>query len=314
MSDKPSDANDVCVGPKSEKAGQASSCDGCPNQSACSSGQFAQENPALNEVKERLADIKHKILVLSGKGGVGKSTIASQIAWSLSEHDSSVGVLDIDICGPSIPRMMGVENRNVTRSNYGWEPVFLEEADIGVMSVGFMLSSRNDAVVWRGPRKDGLIRQFLTDTNWGDLDYLIVDAPPGTSDEHLSITSYLEKTPVDGAIIVTTPQEVSLLDVRKVITFCRQVNLPILGVVENMAGFICPCCKTKSDIFVPVTGGAEGMCKEMNVPFLGSIPLDPILLKSCEAGHSYVKNHPNAPSVDAFNNMINNLIKAVSSK
>lgn len=285
MSEAPTNANEACVGPASETAGKADSCAGCPNQAACASGKN-KEDPAIGEVKERMSEVAHKILVLSGKGGVGKSTFSSQLAWLLSEQDKEVGILDIDICGPSVPRMMGVEDEEVRKSNFGWSPVYADD-NLAVMSVGFMLGSKNDAVIWRGPRKNGLIKQFLTDVFWGELDYLVVDAPPGTSDEHISIASYLKASTVDGAVIVTTPQEVSLLDVRKELSFCKKMGIKVLGVVENMAGFTCPCCKTKSDVFPAVTGGAEAMAIEFGVPFLGSIPLDSHLLRSCEKGMSY---------------------------
>lgn len=266
-------------------------------------------------MKLRLGGIKHKILVLSGKGGVGKSTVSSQLAWALSDKEKQVGILDIDICGPSAPRMMGVEDEEIRKSNFGWSPVYASE-NLGVMSVGFMLSNKTDAVIWRGPRKNGLIQQFLSEVNWGTLDYLIVDVPPGTSDEHLAIAQYVKKQEasgegsIDGAVIVTTPQEVALLDVRKEITFCRKLKIPILGVVENMAGFVCPCCKTKSDIFPAVTGGAMGMCTEMKVPYLGCIPLDPQLLRCCEKGKSYLAEHPEGTAAQPFQSFIDNLMNS----
>lgn len=309
MGEAPSNANTGCVGPESEQAGKASSCEGCPNQSLCASGEARKPDPAIAEVRERLAEIQHKILVLSGKGGVGKSSISCQLAWYLSDCNYQVGILDIDICGPSVPRMMGVEKDEVKRSNFGWSPVYASD-NLGVMSVGFMLQSRDDAIIWRGPRKNGLIKQFLTEVYWSELDFLIVDAPPGTSDEHISIATYMKDSAVDGAIIVTTPQEVSLLDVRKEINFCKKVGIPILGVIENMSGFICPCCSTKSDIFPAITGGAEKMCKEMSIPFLGSVPLDPDLLKSCEKGQSFIANHANAQSAKHLKKVYENVLNS----
>ena len=186
MSEVPDNANSECVGPASEQAGQASSCEGCPNQEACASGAGRTADPAIAQVQQRLSDIKHKLLILSGKGGVGKSTVSSQLAWTLAESGYSVGVLDVDITGPSIPRMLGVEGEEVRRSNFGWSPVYAAD-NLAVMSVAFMLASRNDAIIWRGPRKTGLIKQFLTDVDWQQLDFLLVDAPPGTSDEHISL-------------------------------------------------------------------------------------------------------------------------------
>jgi Mrp family chromosome partitioning ATPase len=287
-------------------SGKVSGCSGCPNQTACASGagQKMQEDPALEEVKERMSSVKHKILILSGKGGVGKSTFSCQLAWLLADSDLNIGMLDIDICGPSVPRMMGVEDQEVRKSNFGWSPVYAAD-NLGVMSVGFMLGNRNDAVIWRGPRKNGLIKQFLTDVYWGDnVDMLIVDAPPGTSDEHLSITSYLKST---GAIIVTTPQEIALLDVRKEITFCQRTGVNVIGVVENMAGFMCPCCSQTTDIFAPTSGGAKKMCEEMKVPFLGSLPLDPLLMRCCDEGKSYNSSYPQAPALASFKKIVRNI-------
>uniref|UniRef100_A0A8C3V4M2 Nucleotide binding protein 1 n=1 Tax=Catharus ustulatus TaxID=91951 RepID=A0A8C3V4M2_CATUS len=214
-----------------------------------------------------------------------------------------VALLDIDICGPSIPKMMGLEGEQVHQSGSGWSPVYVEE-NLGVMSVGFLLSSPDDAVIWRGPKKNGLIKQFLRDVDWGEVDYLIVDTPPGTSDEHLSIVQYLSATHIDGAVIVTTPQEVSLQDVRKEINFCRKVKLPIIGVVENMSGFVCPKCKNESQIFPPTTGGAEKMCQNLSVSFLGKVPLDPQIGKSCDRGQSFLAEAPESPATLSYRNII----------
>lgn len=307
----PSNANEHCVGPQSLDAGKSTSCDGCPNQSECASGLGRQIDPAITEVAVRLADVKHIIMILSGKGGVGKSTVTSQTAYSLSSLGYSVGVLDIDICGPSIPRMMGVENDEVRKSNYGWSPVYVND-NLCVMSIAFMLGTRSDAVIWRGPRKNGLIKQFLTDVDWGKLDFLLIDSPPGTSDEHLSIVNYLSGCTVDGAIIVTTPQEISLLDVRKEINFCKKTDINILGVVENMSGFVCPCCSTKSDIFKGSTGGAAQMCTDMSVKLIGELTLDPNMLYSCENGLCYVDTYPQSTGVPAFNTYIDNLLSSTT--
>ena len=163
--------------------------------------------------------------------------------------------------------MLGLEGSDVHRSNTGWSPVYLED-NFAVMSIGFMLPNKDDAVIWRGPRKDGLIRQFLTDVMWEELDYLIIDTPPGTSDEHISSITYLQKTNLLGAIVVTTPQEVALLDVRKEMNFCLKTNTKVIGVVENMSGFVCPHCNCESQIFPPVTGGATKMCEDLSVPLL----------------------------------------------
>lgn len=195
-------------------------------------------------------------------------------------------------------------------SNSGWSPVYVEE-NLSVMSIAFMLPSRDDAVIWRGVRKTGLIKQFLRDVDWGELDYLIVDAPPGTSDEHISLIQYLKGCDVDGALIVTTPQEVSLLDVRKEINFCVKSGTRLLGVVENMAGFVCPHCAGCTDVFFPSSGGAEKMCAEMNVPYLGRIPLDPAISKCGELGQSAFKEASASPGVRALRDVVAALRAAV---
>jgi len=258
-----SKSNEECVGPASERAGTASGCDGCPNQKACAEGKGREEDPDLALIKARLAGVKRKVLVLSGKGGVGKSTTSAQVAFALAAQGLRVGLLDVDICGPSIPQMLGLRGQSVHQSASGWSPVYVTQAalrggssgdddamdddddddiELGVMSIGFMLPTEDDAVIWRGPRKNGLIKQFLTDVDWGALDYLLVDTPPGTSDEHISLVQYLAKAlgADDGALVVTTPQEVSLMDVRKELSFCAKTKLRVLGVVENMAEYQAP--------------------------------------------------------------------------
>lgn len=244
---------------------------------------------------------------MSGKGGVGKSTFTAHLAHGLaSEQEKQIGVLDVDICGPSLPRILGVEGEQVHQSGSGWSPIYVED-NLAVMSVGFLLSSPEEAVIWRGPKKNGLIKQFLRDVDWGDLDYLIIDTPPGTSDEHLSVAQYLSESSVDGAVIVTTPQELSLQDVRKEISFCRKVNLPVIGVVENMSGFICPKCKNESQIFPPTTGGGEKMAADLDVSFLGRLPLDPRIGKCCDEGKSFLTTVPDSPATKAFIDIINKI-------
>lgn len=187
----PENAPEHCPGVESEKAGKASACDGCPNQKICASGQANQPDPDIPKIKETLADVNYKILVLSGKGGVGKSTITANLAYALSlDEDAQVGVLDIDLCGPSIPRILGVLDEQVHNSGSGFSPVFARD-NLCVMSTGFLLSSENDAIILRGPKKNGLIKQFLRDIDWGSLDYLLIDTPPGTSDEHLTVSKVL---------------------------------------------------------------------------------------------------------------------------
>ncbi|KAF4015582.1 hypothetical protein G4228_007319, partial [Cervus hanglu yarkandensis] len=282
-----------CPGADSAQAGRGASCQGCPNQRLCASGAGAAADPAIEEIKEKMKTVKHKILVLSGKGGVGKSTFSAHLAHGLAEDENTqVALLDIDICGPSIPKIMGLEGEQ-----------FLED-NLGVMSVGFLLSSPDDAVIWRGPKKNGMIKQFLRDVDWGEVDYLIVDTPPGTSDEHLSVVQYLAAAHIDGAVVITTPQEVSLQDVRKEVSFCHKVKLPVIGVVENMSGFICPKCQKESQIFPPTTGGAEAMCQDLKIPLLGKVPLDPRIGKSCDKGQSFLVEAPDSPATVAYRSII----------
>lgn len=201
-----------CPGVESTDAGKGSACAGCPNQSLCSTGNASEAKDAyLSVVTERLRDVKHKLLVLSGKGGVGKSTVTNLLsrAMAKAKEEQNFSVLDIDICGPSQPRVFGVQDEQVHQSGSGWSPVFVDE-NLSVMSIGFLLASPDDAIIWRGPKKNGMIKQFLGDVDWGELDYLIIDTPPGTSDEHLSAISFLEKTSHVAAVIVTTPQEVNI--------------------------------------------------------------------------------------------------------
>ncbi|XP_063228066.1 cytosolic Fe-S cluster assembly factor nubp1 [Bacillus rossius redtenbacheri] len=315
MADASSDVPEHCPGTESEDAGKVSACQGCPNQQICSSGAARAPDPGIALVKARLTPVKHKVLVLSGKGGVGKSTFTSLLARGLAAEDPNrnVAVLDIDICGPSIPRVMGVLGEQVHQSGSGWSPVYVED-NLSVMSVGFLLGSPDDAIIWRGPKKNGMIRQFLSDVDWGDLDYLLVDTPPGTSDEHLSAAQYLQGAGLTGAVVVTTPQEVALLDVRKEIDFCRKVGVRVLGVVENMSSFVCPKCKTQSAIFPANTGGARKMCEDLGVPFLGQCPLDPRLARSCDEGKSMVADHPDSPVAAALKNILQGLVDACENK
>ncbi|XP_019656244.1 cytosolic Fe-S cluster assembly factor NUBP2 isoform X2 [Ailuropoda melanoleuca] len=190
-----------------------------------------------------LAGVRHIILVLSGKGGVGKSTISTELALALRHAGKKVGILDVDLCGPSIPRMLRAQGRAVHQCDSGWVPVFVDqEQSISLMSVGFLLESPDEAVVWRGPKKNALIKQFVSDVAWGQLDYLVVDTPPGTSDEHMATVEALRPYSPLGALVVTTPQAVSVGDVRRELTFCRKTGLQVVGVVENMSGFVCPHC------------------------------------------------------------------------
>lgn len=297
-----------CPGPESERAGQADSCAGCPNQAICASAPKGPD-PDIPLISARLAGIKHKILVLSGKGGVGKSTFTTMLGHAFAtREESDVGIMDTDICGPSIPKMMGVEAERIHQSGTGWSPVWVTD-NLGVMSIQFMLPNQDDAIIWRGPKKNGLIKQFLKDVDWGDMDFLLVDTPPGTSDEHLSVNSFLKESGIDGAVVVTTPQEVALLDVRKEIDFCRKAGIKVLGLVENMSGFVCPNCTKESQIFRATTGGGAALAKEMDIPFLGAVPLDPRIGQACDYGESFFDAFPESPACKALKDVVRGLGK-----
>ncbi|KAI9202163.1 P-loop containing nucleoside triphosphate hydrolase protein [Polychytrium aggregatum] len=307
----PDNAPQHCPGTESDQAGKADACAGCPNQQICATTPKGPD-PAIPLINERMATVKHKILVLSGKGGVGKSTFTTNLAFALSlDEHIQVGAMDVDICGPSMPKMTGLEGEQIHQSNSGWSPVYVND-NLAVMSIGFMLQNQDDAVIWRGPKKNGLIKQFLKDVDWGALDYLVVDTPPGTSDEHLSIVNYLKESGIDGAVIVTTPQEVSLQDVRKEISFCKKVGIPIIGVVENMSGFVCPKCHKDTPIFAPTTGGARKMAADTGINFLGSIPIDPRIAKSCDFGESFLDQYPESPAYKSYMDIIEKIKAFVS--
>ncbi|KAG9446401.1 hypothetical protein H6P81_012529 [Aristolochia fimbriata] len=338
----PENANEHCPGPESESAGKSEACAGCPNQEVCTTAPKGPD-PDLVTIAERMSTVKHKILVLSGKGGVGKSTFSAQLSYALSSKDYQVGLFDIDICGPSIPKMLGLEGQTIHQSNLGWSPIYVD-SNLGVMSIGFMLENPDDAVIWKGPRKEGMIKSFMKETHWSELDYLVVDAPPGTSDEHISIVKLLQTTGIDGAIIVTTPQQVSLIDVRKEINFCKRVGVSVLGVVENMSslaqsivdlkfkkvtetgeekdvtGWALDHMKTNapellsliacSEVFDSSGGGAFKMCMEMGVPFLGKVPMDPHLCKAAEEGRSCFEDQKCSSSAAALQKIIDKLLSS----
>lgn len=361
--EKPSNANDGCVGPSSAEAGKSSGCDGCPNQKSCSTGQFSSpEAQTLKDlehsnIRNALSNIQHVILVLSGKGGVGKSTMCCQLAHTLSSRGYGVGVLDVDICGPSVARMLGVGGRTVHKSGSGWMPVYANP-NLSVMSISFLLGDDDAAVVWRGPRKNGLIKQFLTDTCWDEegLDYLLIDTPPGTSDEHISTVQYLQGAlngitdanggaKLGGAIMVTTPEEVAMMDVRKELNFCTKTKLPVLGLVENMSKFQttvqslsflskdangsdvdrtddviatltekCPevlAMFASATVFAPSGNGPRGMATQFQVPYLGAVPLDPNLLKACEEGICFVQAFPDSAAASSMNSIADQVVNAL---
>lgn len=284
-----------------------SACDSCSSGSCSAANKKMTESQAEFEERRllasRLCRIKHKIVVLSGKGGVGKSTVAVNLATALHLAGKKVGLLDVDIHGPSVPTMLGLEYANVLESEDG-EMLPVDMDGLKVISTGFFLKDRDAAIIWRGPMKASVITRFIRDVAWGDLDYLIVDSPPGTGDEPLSVCQTLEGA--DGAVIVTTPQRVAAVDVRKSISFCRQINLPILGLIENMNGFVCPKCGELSAVFM--AGGGRKMADEMDVPFLGSIPIDPLIAEAGDLGVAFLQRYALSPTATLLNGMLEPLL------
>ena len=250
-------------------------------------------------------NITHKFLVLSGKGGVGKSTVAVNLAVWLSMRGKNVGLLDIDIHGPSVPKLLDINIKGLQADGDKIKPFFYSNT-LKIMSVGFLLPDESNAVIWRGPMKHNVIKQFVTDVSWGDLDYLVVDCPPGTGDEPLSIVQLLDNA--DGAVIVTTPQQLSVNDVKKCITFCKQLKLPVFGVIENMAGFICPHCNHRINIFRQ--GGGKQLAQDFNVPFLGSIPIDSTLVSACDSGKPLISFDSQSTTAQMLNTIFESLLQS----
>ncbi|MFC2171426.1 P-loop NTPase [Acidobacteriota bacterium] len=256
----------------------------------------AKKKEDEKRLRSRLALIRNKILILSGKGGVGKSTVAVNLAVHLSRAGHQVGLLDIDIHGPSIPKLLGLEGQQLYPGEGNTILPVTHKERLKVMSIGFLLSGPSEAVIVRGPMKHSAIKQFLTDVEWGKLDYLIIDAPPGTGDEPLSVVQLLDKP--KSAVIVTTPQDLAILDVMKSINFCKQLDVPVIGVIENMSGFICPHCGKTVNIFKE--GAGAKMAERMGVPFLSKIPVDPKISEACDDGEPFVTQLSESPALDAF--------------
>ena len=284
----------------------ASSCEACTDGTCAVKFESKGENPEKQKaekiLQQRLCHIQNKILVMSGKGGVGKSSTAVNLALALAMQEQAVGLLDVDIHGPSVPKMLGVEGAVTLMDGVSLLPV--NAFGLKVMSLGLMLENPDDAVIWRGAMKHGVIRQMIGEVAWGYLDYLVVDCPPGTGDEPLSVAQTLGGG--TRAVIVTTPQDVAILDVRKSIDFCRQLNIPILGIIENMSGFACPGCGQVHHIFKE--GGGVSLAAETGVPFLGAIPLDPLLVAAGDAGKPCLLSHPDGTSAQAFSNLARQIL------
>lgn len=265
----------------------------------CPSSRTMPTNPE-KELEDQIlrghmAQVHQKLLVLSGKGGVGKSTVAANLAVALAAAGSRVGLLDVDIHGPSIPKLLGLEGQQPHTNNGLLEPVALNER-LKVISIGFFLPDERAPVIWRGPRKFNAIRQFLKDVNWGELDYLVVDSPPGTGDEPLAVAELVGRPA--RAVVVTTPQELAVADVRRCVTFCRSLEVEIAGIVENMSGLTCPHCGQQIDLFK--RGGGQRLAREAGVPLLGTIPIDPNVVQRGDQGQSLADADPASPAARAF--------------
>ena len=288
-------------------------CQSCSEEECSAKGQKPGEVPEQflerQAIQKRMCRITHKVIVMSGKGGVGKTTVAINLAVSLARKGKIVGIMDVDIHGPNVPKMIGANVHKIAATENSLIPV-----DVGpnlkVMSIALLLKNENEAVIWRGPLKMGLIKQFLKDVEWGDMDYLIIDAPPGTGDEPLSVVQLIED--LDGAIIVTTPQDIALLDVRKSVTFCKHVKIDVLGIVENMSGFVCPHCGKKSDIFK--SGGGVKLANDEGVTFLGTIPIDGDIVQHSDAGGTLVKAKPEGAVAKAFARITENFVNVLTTK
>ena len=249
------------------------------------------------KIKARTSKIRHKIAVISGKGGVGKSTVTVNLAmaFAMHGHAHSVGILDADITGPCVPKIIGLHGQRVQAGPVGIFPA-MGPLGIKVLSMDFLLPSDEVPVIWRGPLKMKAISQFLSDIVWGELDFLFIDLPPGTGDEPLSIMQLLPE--MDGVVIVTIPSEVSQIVVKKAVTFSRKLNIPVIGILENMSGFVCPKCGAEINIFK--AGGGKKIAKDLMIPFLGGIPIDPEICEASDKGVPFIVEHMNSPATKAF--------------
>ncbi|RKY49242.1 MAG: ATP-binding protein [Candidatus Neomarinimicrobiota bacterium] len=254
-----------------------------------------KQEEQLKRISEKMSRIKNKLLVMSGKGGVGKTSVAVNLALALSSKGKSTGILDIDIHGPNVPKMLGIEGTVLYACEDGIEPVRINRS-LKAVSIALLTKDQDQPIIWRGPLKTALIKQFLGDVNWGDLDYLIIDAPPGTGDEPLSVCQLLPN--LTGAIIVTTPQEVAILDSRKSVMFAQKLNTPVIGIIENMSGFRCPNCGT--EIYLFGKDGGQKAAEELNIPFLGRIPMDPEIVKYEDRGKPFIIEREKTEAAKAF--------------
>jgi len=246
-------------------------------------------------LKENMSRIKKSFVVMSGKGGVGKTSVAVNLACALAKSGRSIAILDTDIHGPNIAKMLGIERMTMSQAGSEIEPVEVYP-NLKAVSLALLGYSPDQPIIWRGPMKYSAIRQFLAEVNWGGLDYLVIDSPPGTGDEPLSVCQLIPH--ITGAIIVSTPQDVAILDARKSVLFARELNIPVIGIIENMSGFTCPHCQKETDIFKK--GGGQKAAGELNVPFLGSIPFDPMLVQLSDDGKPFIASHLDSEAGVAF--------------
>jgi Mrp family chromosome partitioning ATPase len=290
-------------------------CKTCPSKSGedkttCGAAQVAKSMQDIG-LTSTLAKIKHKILVMSGKGGVGKSTIATNLALGLAKKGFQVGLVDVDLHGPDICRMLNLTDKLYTQKEE--KPALLPpmkyDDNLKIISLEYLMENRDEAIIWRGPLKIQAIRQFIGDIDWGELDYLVIDAPPGTGDEPLSVAQTIKDV---HALIVTTPQEIALADVRKSINFCRHVKIDILGVVENMSGFICPHCSKPVEIFG--TGGGQRTALEFSLRFLGKVPMDPQVVMGGDTGKPYLSSGAGTVATEAFDEVLGNVTRELPVK
>jgi ATP-binding protein involved in chromosome partitioning len=271
-------------------------------KSASQPNEFNERKRAEAErdqrLKMKMSKIKHKIAVISGKGGVGKSTVTVNLAttFALQGHPNKVGVLDADIHGPCVPKMLGLKGQKLVGGPAGIIFPVADQHGIKVASIDFLLPSDEAPVIWRGPLKMRVIQQFLSDIAWGDLDFLFIDLPPGTGDEPLSVMQLIPD--IDGVIIVTIPSEVSQAVVKKAVTFAKQLGIPIIGIIENMSGFVCPECGAEIDIFK--AGGGKKIAKELSIEYLGKIPIDPSVCVDSDRGIPFVAKGSISTAVKAF--------------
>nr|WP_320161642.1 Mrp/NBP35 family ATP-binding protein [uncultured Methanoregula sp.] len=277
-------------------------CSSCPTATTCASAKSGQAGlPPKADI-----DVKHVIMVLSGKGGVGKSTVSVNLAYALSAHGKKVGLLDLDMHGPNVPKMLGIEDHKLAMMDDRIEPVHVT-GNLSVISMAFLLPDTSTPIIWRGPMKMAAIQQFLTEVNWGSLDYLVVDLPPGTGDEALTIAQLAPN--VRGAVVVTTPQDVATMDARKSAKFIEKLGLPVIGIIENMSGMLCPHCGEQIELFG--RGGGKKISDELKVPFLGAIPLDIEMRKAGDEGRPFIIRRGDSPTWKSVDTVMQELMKVV---